>query len=77
MPQSRMGGDGMKCSRRLFIEGIGAFTAVTVTGCKAPKRDELPLMRFGLVTDCHYADIPYARRMKHSRITPILNLPNY
>ena len=52
----------MKCSRRLFIEGIGAFTAVTVTGCKAPKRDELPLMRFGLVTDCHYADIPYARR---------------
>jgi 3',5'-cyclic AMP phosphodiesterase CpdA len=52
----------MECSRRLFIEGIGAFTAISITGCKSPKKDELPLMRFGLVTDCHYADIPYAKR---------------
>ena len=52
----------MECSRRLFIEGIGAFTAFTVAGCKSPKKGELPLMRFGLVTDCHYADIPYAKR---------------
>ena len=52
----------MECSRRFFIEGIGAFTAVTVAGCKSPKKGELPLMRFGLVTDCHYADIPYAKR---------------
>ena len=52
----------MECSRRLFIEGIGALTAVTVVGCKSPKEGELPLMRFGLVTDCHYADIPYAKR---------------
>ena len=52
----------MECSRRLFIEGIGAFTAVTVAGCKSPKKGELPLMRFGMVADCHYADIPYAER---------------
>ena len=52
----------MECSRRLFIEGIGAFTAVALAGCKSPKKGELPLMRFGLVTDCHYADIPYAKR---------------
>jgi 3',5'-cyclic AMP phosphodiesterase CpdA len=52
----------MECSRRLFIEGIGALTAVSVAGCKSPKKGELPLMRFGLVTDCHYADIPYAKR---------------
>ena len=41
----------MECSRRLFIEGIGAFTAVSVVGCKSPKKGELSLMRFGLVTD--------------------------
>ena len=52
----------MECSRRFFIEGIGAFTAVAVAGCKSPKKGEPPLMRFGLVTDCHYADIPCAKR---------------
>ena len=52
----------MECSRRFFIEGIGAFSAIALAGCKSPKKGELPLMRFGLVTDCHYADIPYAKR---------------
>jgi 3',5'-cyclic AMP phosphodiesterase CpdA len=52
----------MEYSRRLFIEGIGALATVTLAGCKSPKKGELPLMRFGLVTDCHYADIPYAKR---------------
>lgn len=52
----------MECSRRFFIEGIGAFTAIALAGCKSPKKGELPVMRFGLVTDCHYADIPYAKR---------------
>lgn len=52
----------MVCSRRIFVEGIGSLMAMAVPGCKSPRMDELPLMRFGLVTDCHYADIPYARR---------------
>ncbi len=52
----------MEYSRRLFIEGIGALATVILAGCKSPKKGELPLMRFGLVTDCHYADIPYAKR---------------
>ena len=53
----------MECSRRLFVEGFGAFTAFTLAGC-AHKfgNGEKPLVRFGLVTDCHYADIPYAKR---------------
>ena len=52
----------MECSRRFFIESIGAFTTVTLVGCKAVKSDESPAVRFGFVTDCHYAEIPYARR---------------
>ncbi len=53
----------MECSRRFFMEGIGAFTAVTLAGCCTSKgKDEKPLVRFGLVTDCHYAEIPYAKR---------------
>lgn len=48
------------CSRRFFIEGFGAFAAVSLSGCV--RKGESPLVRFGIVTDCHYADIPYAKR---------------
>ena len=47
-------------TRRLFLEGFGSVTAMTVFGC-VPK-GESPLARFGLVTDCHYAEIPLAHR---------------
>ena len=46
-------------SRRLFIEGVGAFAATTLFG--APN-DKKKLVSFGLVTDCHYADLPLAVR---------------
>ena len=52
----------MKCSRRFFIDGFGAFSAVTLIGCGGEEKGEKPLVRFGFVTDCHYADIPYAKR---------------
>ena len=52
----------MECSRRFFIEGIGAFSTVTLVGCRTAEPGEKPLARFGLVTDCHYAEIPYAKR---------------
>jgi alkaline phosphatase len=48
------------CSRRLFIEGFGAFSAVALAGCV--RKGESPAVKFGMVTDCHYADIPYAKR---------------
>ena len=48
----------MDCSRRFFIEGFGMFSAVTLAGCSLPKSGEKPVVRFGLVTDCHYAEIP-------------------
>ena len=52
----------MECSRRFFIEGFGMFSAVTLAGCSLPKSGEKPVVRFGMVTDCHYAEIPYAKR---------------
>ena len=54
----------MECSRRIFIDGIGAFTAVALAGCgkQGAGGGERPVVRFGLVTDCHYAEIPYAKR---------------
>ena len=45
----------METSRRLFIEGLGAFSAVTLCGC-ATKDPRKSAVRFGLVTDIHYAD---------------------
>ncbi len=48
------------CSRRLFVEGFGSFAVVCVSGCVG--KGERPVVRFGMVTDCHYADIPYAKR---------------
>ena len=53
---------GYSCSRRLFIEGFGTFAAVGLAGCAAAQRRERPVVRFGIVTDCHYAKIPYAKR---------------
>ena len=52
----------MECSRRFFIDGVGAFTAVVLAGCGREGAGERPVVRFGLVTDCHYAEIPYAKR---------------
>ena len=46
-------------SRRLFIEGVGAFVATTLFGAPSGKKS---LVSFGLVTDCHYADLPLAVR---------------
>ena len=46
-------------SRRLFIEGVGAFAATTLFGAPSGKKS---LVNFGLVTDCHYADLPLAVR---------------
>ncbi len=49
-------------TRRFFLKGLGAFIAAPLAGCACAGRGERPLVRFGLATDCHYADIPYARR---------------
>ena len=46
-------------SRRLFIEGVGAFAASALFGAPTDKKK---LVSFGLVTDCHYADLPLAVR---------------
>ena len=46
-------------SRRIFIEGVGAFAATTLFGAPSGKKN---LVSFGLVTDCHYADLPLAVR---------------
>ena len=42
-------------NRRMFIEGFGAFTAVSLCGC-ATGRGKEPVVRFGMVTDIHFAD---------------------
>ena len=55
-----MEGNSCNCSRRLFIEGFGTFAAVSLAGCV--RKGESPVVKFGMVTDCHYADIPYAKR---------------
>ena len=41
----------MECSRRIFIDGIGAFTAVALAGCGKQGAGERPVVRFGMVTD--------------------------
>lgn len=48
------------CTRRFFLKGLGAFVATPLVGCRM--LGENPLARFGIVTDCHYADIPWAHR---------------
>ena len=51
------------CSRRIFIKGFGAFATVQLFGCASSNcAGNSPRVRFGIVTDCHYADIPYAKR---------------
>ena len=47
----------MNVSRRFFVRGFGAFSACAVCGCatKAPQRT--PVVRFGAVTDVHFADL--------------------
>ena len=42
----------MKVSRREFLEGSAAFA---VAGCVGVKAGERPAVRFGYITDCHYA----------------------
>lgn len=49
-----------RIDRRFFVKGVGMMAASTLFGC-VPK-GERPLVRFGLVTDCHYAEIPLAHR---------------
>lgn len=44
-------------TRRVFIEGLGAFSAVSLCGCATGRGGEEPVVRFGAVTDIHYADI--------------------
>ena len=46
---------GVDMNRRMFIEGFGAFTAVSLCGC-ATGRGKEPIVRFGMVTDIHFAD---------------------
>lgn len=38
----------------MFIEGAGTFAAAQLFGCATARREAV--VRFGLVTDCHYAD---------------------
>ena len=41
----------------MFIEGFGAFTAVTLCGCATGRKASAkPVVRFGMVTDVHFAD---------------------
>ena len=40
-------------NRREFLTACGAFAAFELVGAPA---DESPLVRFGVLTDCHYAD---------------------
>lgn len=56
-------GNNTTCSRRIFVKGFGAFATVQLFGCASSNcAGNSPLVRFGIVTDCHYADIPYAKR---------------
>ena len=56
-------GGGAACSRRIFVKGFGAFATVQLFGCASSDcAGKRPLVRFGIATDCHYADIPYAKR---------------
>lgn len=62
MEMNRLGlgrGNGA-VDRRFFVKGVGMVVASTVFGCRL--EGEKPLVRLGLVTDCHYADIPLAHR---------------
>lgn len=44
-------------TRRVFIEGFGAFSAVTLCGCATGRNTSAkPVVRFGMVTDVHFAD---------------------
>ena len=45
----------MKLTRRIFIKGLGSYTAVSLCGC-ASGRADARTVRFGMVTDLHYAD---------------------
>jgi len=39
-------------ARRTFIGGLAALS---LAGCKTSRRGEKPVVRFGYITDCHYA----------------------
>ena len=51
------GGEAMDMTRRLFVEGLGAFSAVTLCGCATKRKGRPPVVRFGMVTDVHFADL--------------------
>ena len=52
----------MESRRNFLLKGLGAMAAYPLAGCAAVQNRERPVVRFGLVTDCHYAKIPYAKR---------------
>ena len=48
----------MKMTRRFFVEGLGTFAAFAVGGCRTKVTpQERPVVRFGMVTDVHFADL--------------------
>ena len=63
MDIGKTNGGAQNCAmgRRFFVEGVGMVVASTIFGCRT-QEGERPLVRFGVVTDCHYADIPLAHR---------------
>ena len=44
-------------NRRIFIKGLGAYSAVAICGCATESADDTRTVRFGMVTDIHYADL--------------------
>ena len=44
----------MRLSRREFLEASAAFAA---TGCVGVRPGEAPVVRFGFITDCHFAEL--------------------
>lgn len=44
-------------TRRMFLEGLGPFAAVTLCGCATDRTETEPVVRFGMVTDLHFADL--------------------
>ena len=59
-------GKGCSLTRREFVTMAGTFAAYRTFGATVPP-DVQPLVRFGIVTDLHYADIKPAGRGKTAR----------
>ena len=46
----------MNMTRRTFVGGLGTLSALAVCGCRATRPQRIPVVRFGMVTDVHFAD---------------------